>query len=220
MNWLCENCSTYNPGENKVCFVCDSKRPTGAIRKAKRAAKVETLNRLKPKIYKAVTIGGKVLFLGSIIVFSIVALISLFLTMSDGLINNVVWRAISIVRNALANVGSIIRVNCREILTCIMDSPIKYVAENAKGIIFQFISLLKQSAFGLLSELLSECFSKLKGIWDNLGVVKENAVEAASIGISAALMLIAIVSEKINAIIKVVSHLIQKVSEQVSQFII
>ena len=92
-------------------------------------ARKEAYDRLKPKILDGLTLVGKIAFLGSIIVYSIVALISLYLIMQNGRMSDIIVTGIDIVRHAGENVLSIVEINLMTLLESLSESPVMKIGE-------------------------------------------------------------------------------------------
>ena len=184
MSWLCEYCSTYNPDESRTCYVCNAKKSMKTIRAARRLARKEAYDRLKPKILDGLTLVGKIAFLGSIIVYSIVALISLYLIMQNGRMSDIIVTCIDIVRHAGENVLSLVEINLMTLLESLSESPVMKIGETVMFIamrageklnmIFNTVMLIGSIVLETLKPAASMVFWIIQKVIDSVRTVVEN----------------------------------------------
>ena len=124
MSWICDYCSTLNDDSVTECFVCETPRSKESIREAKRAEREERSKRINIILYNSTTVTGKVLCFSSIVLFSVIALIILFLKMKNGLLNDTVHVGISMMEKMWGNFRPIFEVNLGAIIDHWIDFPL------------------------------------------------------------------------------------------------
>ena len=218
MSWICENCSTSNPNKNKQCFVCKAKRSRESVRKARRLEIEAFLERIKLPLCDGLTKGGMIVFFASIIVFSIVALISLYYTMQSGLINDIVLRMIAIVKNVFKNLVSLSRVNCVELLNKIIDSPVVGIPDNIKVSCVHAVSNVYGGVKAFFDSFISLIFPKInRSVSLSLGVM-DLFIESVPQIRDVVIFIVEESMDRVRSIVSNVLYVIEKVKEQFLQF--
>lgn len=108
MSWVCDNCSTINEEHDTTCFVCDEPRSIESIREAKRVVREAKIEKAMEAMYKSTTICGKAMFIISVSVFFIVAIILVAQRIINGDFNEFYVSLSSIFKNikiSLTNFG-------------------------------------------------------------------------------------------------------------------
>lgn len=153
MSWICDTCSTANEDHDRECFVCGEARSAESIREAERAEREARAERRSSTIYKCATVTGKVLFFSSIALFSVVALILLFLKMRNGAISDIVFVLFTIVENVVDQFMSLFGVNIVFLFTQLGDSPIKHLGRNFVEVFSQMGSTLYEGFRCVVTEM-------------------------------------------------------------------
>ena len=134
MSWICDYCSTANEDHDTECFVCGRERSKESIMEAKRAAREERMRHIHEVIYKSTTITGKVLCVSSIVLFSVISLIVLYVRMRSGLLGDLVYVGIAIVENVGENLAMLYQFNVRDIFLGLLDSAAENIGDNFESI--------------------------------------------------------------------------------------
>lgn len=219
MSWVCENCSTCNTDNSKVCFVCEIKRSNESIRRARRLAKKAFIERIKLPLCDNLTKGGMVVFFVSIICFSIVGLISLYLTMSRGLLNDIVLRCIAILKIWFGNIVSVAQFNCVALIDRIISSPVSYIPGNAEELCIHIYTGVLEKGVFLVENILLDNLSKLERLIEICICIKDAIFDSLKtvfkVFDSLGYKLTVLISNAFSNIV----FLIGKIREQILQFI-
>lgn len=216
MSWTCEYCSSINDDSTKKCFVCDSERSRESVLEARREEREtrrverETTRRVARDtrrvarssrvaageiiIYRITNITGKVLCLGSIIVFLVFALIALFLRMSSGSLDDVIYNLWAMLSNLVDNFCLMFYKNIRIMINRVLGNNLgalldnfvcvfksrewKYelLGDNIEEIANRFYDFIVR-LFGLLSMFFTSLFDRIRVIIENIGSIIEKSTD-------------------------------------------
>lgn len=223
MSWICEYCSTVNEDSDTHCFVCDSERSRESVLEARREEREtrrverETTRRVSRDtrrvardtrrvarssrvaageiiIYRIANITGKVLCLGSIIVFLVFALIALFLRMSSGSLDDIIYNLWAMLTNMFDNFCLMFYKNIRIMINRVLGNNLgalldnfvyvfkskewKYelLGDNIEEIANRFYDFVVR-LFGLLSMFFTSLFDRIRVIIENIGSIIEKSTD-------------------------------------------
>lgn len=216
MSWTCEYCSSINDDSTKKCFVCDSERSRESVLEARREEREarrevretrrverETTRRAARSsrvaageiiIYRIANITGKVLCLGSIIVFLVFALIALFLRMSSGSLDDIIYNLWAMLTNMFDNFCLMFYKNIRIMINRVLGNNLgalldnfvyvfksrewKYelLGDNIEEIANRFYDFIVR-LFGLLSMFFTSLFDRIRVIIENIGSIIEKSTD-------------------------------------------
>ena len=224
MSWICEYCSTVNEDSDTRCFVCDSERSRESVLEARRevretrrverettrneARETRRVERETRRIarsarataaeeitYRIANITGKVLFLGSIIVFLVFALIALFLKMSSGSLDDVIYNLGAMLSNLFDNCCLMFYKNIRLMINRILGTNLgasfeclgislfenkewKYemLGENIEEVANRFYDFIVR-LFALLSMFFTSLFDRIGIMMENIGSIIEKCTD-------------------------------------------
>ena len=217
MSWICDYCSTANEDHDTECFVCGRERSMESIREATRIAREERTKRINEIIYKSATITGKVLCFSSIVLFSVIALIVLFLKMQSGSLGDLFDIGIVIFENIGENFKLLFNVNVKSIVGQLVDSPLKNIGTNYKIMRSHAINILKNNSACIITELFVNRRVKYETFAQKLVILKDSIVGAFRLWWTVISLLIANIGESISSAVYNIGEIVEKVKEHFLQ---
>ncbi len=166
MSWVCEYCSTSNDDHDTVCFVCGKERSVESIREAKRIAAEEKSEHICEITYKCATLVGKIFFILTIVLFSVMILVLLFQKMRSGTLDDVLSNGIVLGENIAENFKLIYSENISSIMVQIGNSPVYNVSNNAKA--------MWSSMIDDFNSLFESILTLVNNIGKNISIVIQN----------------------------------------------
>ena len=215
MSWVCEYCSTTNVDRDKKCLVCDKKRTRASVRKEKRIAREDEIARANALIYKYTTIAGKILCLSSIVLFSITALVVLYLKMQNGLIDDLIYNAIAIAENIIEQFKLMFNVNLSLIFAQFVHSPARYVIRNAKIILEPIVSVLYVNIRSITAELFVNQSFKYEILYEKIIIIANDIIMAFRFWGSLIATLLISAVENVVAVVYNAVEMFQKAKEPI-----
>ena len=218
MSWICDYCSTANEDRDKECFVCGRERSKESIREAKRAAREERTKRINEVVYKSTTITGKVMCFSSIVLFSVIALIVLYLKMQSGSLGDLVYTGIAIVKNVWENMKLLFRVNVEVIAMQLLDSPLKNIGANSEAMSSAALNVLQNNSKYIMTELFVNRSEKYEIFTQKFGLLKDAIVGAIQSWWAVISLLVANIGENISSVTYNAEEIVRKIKEPFLQF--
>lgn len=213
MSWICEYCSTTNENRDKKCFVCGTERSKESIQEAKRAVREKRARQTHAIIYKSATITAKVLCVSSIVLFSIIAVIILYLKMKNGSLGDLLDVGFAITKNIGENFRLLFVENIRLMVIRLLNSPIMYIGSNFETVCFHMLHILQSNIEGITSELFVYRSIKYEAAIQRLVLLKDTIVEAFQLWWTEMVLLIGNIRDNIVSTVKNVEEMLQKFKE-------
>lgn len=213
MSWICDYCSTANEDCDTECFVCGCERSKESIREAKRIVLEERTKRINEVIYNSTTITGKVMCFSSIVLFSVIALIILYLKMRNGLLGDLAYAVIAIFENIGENFKSLFSVNVKIIAIQFIDSLVKTVGENYGVIWLHALNTIQNSSECIITELFVNRNIKYETFFQKFVLLKNVIVDAFKLWWTVISLLVANIGENIGSVVYNLGSIFQKIKE-------
>ena len=218
MSWICDYCSTANEDRDTECFVCGRERSKESIREAKRAAREERTKRINEVVYKSTTITGKVMCFSSIVLFSVIALIVLYLKMQSGSLGDLVYTGIAIAENIGENFKLLFNINVEAIATQLLDSPLKNIGSNYEAIRLYALNTIQNNGECIITELFVNRSVKYETFSQKFILLKDAIVGAFQSWWTVISLLVVNIGENISSVVYNAEEIVQKIKEPFMQF--
>lgn len=218
MSWICDYCSTANEDCDTECFVCGRERSKESILEAKRAAQEERTKHINEVIYKSATITGKVMCFSSIALFSVIAIILLYLKIQNASLGDLIYSGIAIADNIGNNFKLLFSANVVSIATQLFHSIVINTGKNIEEICMYTAYTLQSNGECIVFELFVNRNVKYEAFSQTFVILIDSFIGALKLWWTVISLLVVNSGEIIGSIVNNVEEIVKKVKEPFLQF--